>query len=929
MSVLEVNDVSIRYLTGDFKDIGLKEYVTRRLTNKYHINEFWADKHVSFTLEKGDMLGVIGTNGAGKSTLLKVISGIMEPSEGTVHREGNVVALLELGSGFDGDLTVRENTYLRGAMLGYTREFMDKTYQNIIDFAELHEFEDYPFKQLSSGMQSRLAFSIASLINPDILILDEVLSVGDGGFRRKSEEKMKEIIESGATTIFVTHSISQIREMCNKVLWLEKGEQVVFGSNVNQICDEYEDFLVNPNKWRTVNLSQSDSKAEVMESSDRNSENEGSSKRRFNGNKIMTQEKSFNTLKTLLDVFAVFLTCLTLIYIFTNFTIGFHSDSAAANILAREQQLTGEYFPHTWNLSTGVTIISLNNIINLFSHLTSNQVTLRSLAVAFYSILLIFAIVLYSKKIIKSNFFTLFFCLFLSNTSRMVQDMTFAQAAYLTSLLDNIISIFLLTASLDENLKIRNKKCFFLLNIYTAYLAMYGTINFAYQIIPLFGCIFFYIFIENDTIGHNILKKRLINSAKIIIPLILVSAVGVVIYNKIVIITDFSSEANITYPEGDRLIDGTFYLILRAIGYRTGVELFTVQGIMNFVVVCVFLICLTACVNLIKRYKNQSFAVKLLINYSITIFALFIYFDIFVYSSVDIYDRYFYKPLVFIWILASYCIYSKLQENANVVNVLVTAAAISAFSFPYMLSELPTTIHFSQQKETQMGLVNFLKSNGLEYGYATFWNAGSNMVLSDFQIQIGGITLNSPIQPYRWLSSNTVYEPDSFSGPTFLLLSDEENKYCEEKKLLRRYGMPANVLDYNEYTIYVYPYNISENDFKGEQVDEYIYSMAVSDYSMLQDDGTIKLESGQIIYGPYITLEEGKYEIDLEFANMISNVLARFTSDAGGNEIEQHNINESHKSIVLQVSSHIENFEVVLTSDDPAYLKSIKIIKRT
>ena len=243
MSVLEVKNVSIRYMTGDFKDIGLKEYVMRKLTGNYHVQEFWADRHISFSLEKGDMLGIIGSNGAGKSTLLKVVTGIMEPTEGSVRRSGNVSALLELASGFDGDLTVRENAYLRGAMLGYTRKFMDETYEQIIAFAELKEFEDRPFKQLSSGMKSRLAFAIASLVQPDILILDEVLSVGDGAFRKKSEEKMREIIGSGATTILVSHSLGQVREMSNKILWLHKGRQVEFGDDVQGICDRYQEFL--------------------------------------------------------------------------------------------------------------------------------------------------------------------------------------------------------------------------------------------------------------------------------------------------------------------------------------------------------------------------------------------------------------------------------------------------------------------------------------------------------------------------------------------------------------------------------------------------------------------------------------------------------------------------------------------------------------
>ena len=244
MEVLNVENVSIRYMTGDFKDIGLKEYVMRRLKKNYQVTEFWADKNITFSLEQGDMLGIIGTNGAGQSTLLKTISGIMEPTEGKVERKGTIAALLELASGFDGDLTVRENTYLRGAMLGYTRKFMDEMYGEIITFSGLAEFQDRPFKHLSSGMKSRLAFSIASLVNPDILILDEVLSVGDGAFKKKSEAKMKEIIAGGATTILVSHSLEQVREMCNKVLWLDKGKQVAFGGT-REICDKYLQFLNN------------------------------------------------------------------------------------------------------------------------------------------------------------------------------------------------------------------------------------------------------------------------------------------------------------------------------------------------------------------------------------------------------------------------------------------------------------------------------------------------------------------------------------------------------------------------------------------------------------------------------------------------------------------------------------------------------------
>lgn len=245
-TMLACHDVSIRYRIGDFKNIGLKEWVTRRLTGRYRVVDFWADRAVSFSIAEGDMLGIVGANGAGKSTLLKAVSGIMEPTRGRIVRRGKIAALLELASGFDGDLTVKENAYLRGAMLGYTRRFMNESYARIIDFAELKDFEDRPFKQLSSGMKSRLAFAIASLVNPEILILDEVLSVGDGAFKSKSEAKMREIIKGGATTILVSHSIGQVREMCNKVLWLHKGEQIAFSDDVQGVCDTYEEFLRSP-----------------------------------------------------------------------------------------------------------------------------------------------------------------------------------------------------------------------------------------------------------------------------------------------------------------------------------------------------------------------------------------------------------------------------------------------------------------------------------------------------------------------------------------------------------------------------------------------------------------------------------------------------------------------------------------------------------
>lgn len=242
MSAIDVENVTVAYKTGDFATLGLKDVIINKIKGTYKASMFEAVKNVSFKLEKGELLGIIGTNGAGKSTLLKVISGIMQPTEGIVHVEGNIASLLELASGFDGDLTVKENTFLRGAMLGYTKQYMIDTYKQILEFAELTEYEDRLFRQLSSGMKSRLAFSIACLVKPEILILDEVLSVGDGAFRQKSEKKMLEIINGGATTLLVSHSLSQIQRMSTKVLWLDHGKMVAFGET-DEICKRYADFL--------------------------------------------------------------------------------------------------------------------------------------------------------------------------------------------------------------------------------------------------------------------------------------------------------------------------------------------------------------------------------------------------------------------------------------------------------------------------------------------------------------------------------------------------------------------------------------------------------------------------------------------------------------------------------------------------------------
>lgn len=238
-TMIEVSDVTMRFRLNNDRILSLKEFVTTALRGKLQYNDFTALEHVSFTVKKGETLGLIGRNGAGKSTLLKVISGILKPTEGSVTCHGNVVPMLELGSGFDMDLTGRENIFLNGAILGYSEEYLKSKYEEIVDFSELGQFIEVPIRNYSSGMLARLAFSVASVVNPEILIVDEILSVGDAGFQEKSRKRMLELMGGGTTVLFVSHSLDQIREMCGRVIWLEHG-QVKASGRAEEICNAYE-----------------------------------------------------------------------------------------------------------------------------------------------------------------------------------------------------------------------------------------------------------------------------------------------------------------------------------------------------------------------------------------------------------------------------------------------------------------------------------------------------------------------------------------------------------------------------------------------------------------------------------------------------------------------------------------------------------------
>lgn len=248
-NMIEVEDVSMMFNLGIDKGFSLKQGFVdlfsakkrRQKKENREKNKFWALKHVSFSVKKGEVVGFIGANGAGKSTMLKIVAGVMKPTEGKVRTYGNICPMIELGAGFDPQLTARENIYLNGAIMGYTEEFIDSKFDEIVEFSELRDFLEVPVQNFSSGMTARLAFSVATVVDPEILIVDEILSVGDIAFQSKSEKKMMEMINGGTTVLFVSHSLEQIKKLCDKIVWIERGE--VRKSGGKEVCDDYLTYM--------------------------------------------------------------------------------------------------------------------------------------------------------------------------------------------------------------------------------------------------------------------------------------------------------------------------------------------------------------------------------------------------------------------------------------------------------------------------------------------------------------------------------------------------------------------------------------------------------------------------------------------------------------------------------------------------------------
>ncbi len=237
-NAVEMRNVEMHFNMSKEKLESLKEYFLKLIKRELYFEDFVAVDNVSFDIKKGDVFGIVGLNGCGKSTTLKMISGILEPTKGTVKTYGTIAPLIELGAGFDMDLTARENIYLNGSVLGYSKKFIDEKFQDIVDFSEMHEFLDVPMKNYSSGMVARIAFAIATVTTPDILIVDEILAVGDFLFQQKCEERINAMINDDTTVIIVSHSIEQIERLCKHCLWLEKGKIKMIGDAL-EVCDAY------------------------------------------------------------------------------------------------------------------------------------------------------------------------------------------------------------------------------------------------------------------------------------------------------------------------------------------------------------------------------------------------------------------------------------------------------------------------------------------------------------------------------------------------------------------------------------------------------------------------------------------------------------------------------------------------------------------
>jgi len=639
--------------------------------------------------------------------------------------------------------------------------------------------------------------------------------------------------------------------------------------------------------------------------------------------------KKENATESLLLALAGGLFLLTVLYMFTIWNLGFHSDMASANMLAREQVRTGQWFPETWNWSTGITIASYNILIVPLSLFTGNQLVLRNLAVLIVLVTVLILLRHLSKKYLQSNFYLVFLCFFFSNTSPAVRSMAFAEAAYLWWLLKSVLLFILVFKAFDQQFALKSKKWLVWLLLYITYLSLSGILSMAYYMVPLLGGMVLYVLLEHWEASFESIKGELRRWLKTLFAVLAAVAVGLMAYRALAAYTGFRSGTNITYPEASNLANQFVQFILSAIGYQTGVSLFSLEGLMNAIVLFGFVAVIVCCVLLFTRYREQPFPIKLMMHFGLLVNAIHLYF-IFTNYCLNIGEiRYFFRPMMFLWLLAAYYIDTYVLTRGFLPKA-VAVAAIAVFSLPYMLAGIPQLVQYPQAREEQMGVVNFLKDHDLKHGYATFWNAGKNMVLSDFEIEIGSVLLNDKLKSHLWLSSDTTYNPDAYEGESFLLLTQEEDTSYSQSSGMASLGEWQERLTHGAYVIYTYPHNIAKNGFIGQDLYEsLLWHLHTSDAAMRQGDGTVSLSAGQVIYGPYITLDAGRYEVEVEFEQMDAPVSLLFTGDSGQVLIGEQLLTENYQKLVLETTTVHENFETVFHMTEQGGSVLLRAVKLT
>lgn len=598
----------------------------------------------------------------------------------------------------------------------------------------------------------------------------------------------------------------------------------------------------------------------------KNKQYRGEGGHQFCENSLLDRGNFWNTILRVMVITLIGLTC---IYRFTIFSLGYDSDLTALNMLVREQRRTGELVPDTWNCATTLPTVSLANVIMLLlAPFIKNQWVLLNTTLCLEILVFIFVLWYYAKKQVKTNLHLVFLCLFLSSIPLAVQDAGIVNAYYLVSIIDNLLLLILMTGALKSTLEIKSKVCFIALLIVTAFFTTRGTLEIAFQTLPLIGGLCLYLLFEHGNKQFSEIKDRLPCWAGKILILTAAAGAGYCISIVIEKSTGFGGVVAGSYPATDNLPGLFVQIILTAIGYKANVAVFSLAGIENVLAVVSFVGAVVCCVLLLRKYTEQPFTVKLMIDFVLVECGILIYLLYTVYSISGIY-RYFFRPLMLIWLLAAYYVSKYVLTKGFFVKV-ITIIFLGVYAFIGVVPNVPLIPQYPEGRARQTALVDFLRENDLKYGYATYWNAGKNMVLSNFDVEIGGIILSDPIQPHYWMSSDISYDPDNYAGETFLLLTKEENGLFSGTKGFERLGTATKVLEFENYIIYVYSYNIAQNNFHTYDYQHHLRLLeendqlrSVSTVAEGNDMAVGNAAYGQLVSLPFTIKKDTTYKVEV------------------------------------------------------------------